>query len=87
MSQQITPRNLNEKVVVSCHTPVCGVCAAETCPLSRVFERKLRPKPLGRGHVCLGVTHRCPHPTLTHGASVEVGAKNGLPCAHRSRLT
>ncbi|KAK4357742.1 hypothetical protein RND71_023352 [Anisodus tanguticus] len=23
----------------------------------RVFERKLRPKPLGRGHVCLGVTH------------------------------
>lgn len=29
----------------------------------RVFERKLRPKPLGRGHVCLGVTHRCSHPT------------------------
>lgn len=28
----------------------------------RVFERKLRPKPLGRGHVCLGVTHRRPHP-------------------------
>ena len=26
----------------------------------RVFERKLRPKPLGRGHVCLGVTQRCP---------------------------
>lgn len=26
----------------------------------RVFERKLRPKPLGRGHVCLGVTHRRP---------------------------
>ena len=23
----------------------------------RVFERKLRPKPLGQGHVCLGVTH------------------------------
>ena len=30
----------------------------------RVFERKLRPKPLGRGHVCLGVTHRRPpHPS------------------------
>ncbi|WZZ14907.1 hypothetical protein YC2023_107996 [Brassica napus] len=29
----------------------------------RVFERKLRPKPSGRGHVCLGVTHRRPpHP-------------------------
>lgn len=27
-----------------------------------VFERKLRPKPLGRGHVCLGVTH-CVAPT------------------------
>lgn len=26
----------------------------------RVFERKLRPKPLGRGHACLGVTRRCP---------------------------
>ncbi|CAA0827965.1 Unknown protein [Striga hermonthica] len=23
----------------------------------RVFERKLRPKPHGRGHACLGVTH------------------------------
>ncbi|WZZ15368.1 hypothetical protein YC2023_108457 [Brassica napus] len=29
----------------------------------RVFERKLRPKPSGRGHVCLGVTNRRP-PTL-----------------------
>ncbi|KAK9723516.1 hypothetical protein RND81_05G003500 [Saponaria officinalis] len=24
----------------------------------RVFERKLRPKPMAEGHVCLGVTHR-----------------------------
>ncbi|CAF2086620.1 unnamed protein product [Brassica napus] len=24
----------------------------------RVFERKLRPKPSGRGHACLGVTNR-----------------------------
>ncbi|CAF2098447.1 unnamed protein product, partial [Brassica napus] len=28
----------------------------------RVFERKLRPKPSGRGHACLGVTNRRPHP-------------------------
>lgn len=28
----------------------------------RVFERKLRPKPFGRGHVCLGVTHRVAPP-------------------------
>ncbi|KAF7800676.1 atp synthase subunit beta [Senna tora] len=36
----------------------------------RVFERKLRPKPLGRGHVCLGVTHRSPkhvHPPIDQG--------------------
>lgn len=26
----------------------------------RVFERKLRPKPSGRGHACLGVTQRRP---------------------------
>lgn len=26
----------------------------------RVFERKLRPTPLGRGHACLGVTHPSP---------------------------
>ncbi|DAD49362.1 TPA_asm: hypothetical protein HUJ06_031829 [Nelumbo nucifera] len=26
----------------------------------RVFERKLRLRPLGQGHACLGVTHRCP---------------------------
>lgn len=44
----------------------------------RVFERKLRPKPLGRGHVCLGVTQRCP-PNLRLGR--EEGADAGLPCA------
>ncbi|CAA7053725.1 unnamed protein product [Microthlaspi erraticum] len=33
----------------------------ETNPVNhRVFERKLRPKPSGRGHVCLGVTNRRP---------------------------
>ena len=32
----------------------------------RVFERKLRPKPLGRGHACLGVTHRVA-PTPSRG--------------------
>jgi hypothetical protein len=35
----------------------------------RVFERKLRPKPLGRGHVCLGVTHRCPKQRRPSGMS------------------
>ncbi|KAL1569946.1 hypothetical protein AAHA92_01358 [Salvia divinorum] len=35
----------------------------------RVFERKLRPKPFGRGHVCLGVTHRVtPYLALSAGS-------------------
>ena len=43
----------------------------------RVFERKLRPKPLGRGHVCLGVTQRCPPNPVPGGK----GADAGLPRA------
>jgi hypothetical protein len=42
----------------------------------RVFERKLRPKPLGRGHVCLGVTHLVATPTTLLGRVTDVG----LPC-------
>jgi hypothetical protein len=37
-------------------------CELQNPANHRVFERKLRPKPPGRGHVCLGVTHRCPQP-------------------------
>ncbi|CAL8155665.1 unnamed protein product [Prunus armeniaca] len=33
----------------------------------RVFKRKLRPKPLGRGHACLGITRHCPPSTLCGG--------------------
>ena len=39
----------------------------------RVFERKLRPKPSGRGHVCLGVTHRASPPPAGGGKD------DGLP--------
>ncbi|KAI9177892.1 hypothetical protein LWI28_020377 [Acer negundo] len=51
----------------------------------RVFERKLRPKPLGRGHACLGVTHRCPRQTLVLGRDgwTWPWADIGLPCAER----
>ena len=45
----------------------------------RVFERKLRPKPLGRGHVCLGVTHRRPLPKPVFLTGLG-GADIGLPC-------
>ena len=48
----------------------------------RVFERKLRPKPLGRGHVCLGVSHRvAPYPPLCAGARGRILASRALPCA------
>lgn len=49
----------------------------------RVFERKLRPKPLGRGHVCLGVTQRCPPQTST---SRRTGGGCWPPVRHGSRL-
>ena len=42
------------KNVANCDT----WCELQNPVNHRVFERKLRPKPLGRGHVCLGVTHR-----------------------------
>ena len=49
----------------------------------RVFERKLRPKPSGRGHVCLGVMHRRPPilPTPPEGEGGTGRAETGLPCA------
>jgi hypothetical protein len=46
----------------------------------RVFERKLRPKPLGLGHVCLGVSHRvAPSPLLAHGRE-RILASRALMC-------
>lgn len=55
-------------------------CELQNPANHRVFERKLRPKPFGRGHVCLGVTHRCPNPKhLARGSSGTMGADIGLP--------
>ncbi|PIN12319.1 hypothetical protein CDL12_15070 [Handroanthus impetiginosus] len=42
------------KNVAKCYT----WCQLQNPVNHRVFERKLRPKPLGREHVCLGVSHR-----------------------------
>lgn len=47
----------------------------------RVFERKLRPTPSGRGHVCLGVTHRRPHHLHLDDGAEEWWADAGFPCA------
>ncbi|KAF8083112.1 hypothetical protein N665_0791s0009 [Sinapis alba] len=46
----------------------------------RVFERKLRPKPSGRGHVCLGVTNRRP-PILS-----RIWDGSWSPVCYRTRL-
>ncbi|KAI3696764.1 hypothetical protein L6452_29295 [Arctium lappa] len=49
---------------ISAHASMKNVAKCDTwCELQnpvnhRVFERKLRSKPFGRGHVCLGVMHR-----------------------------
>ncbi|KAJ7941036.1 hypothetical protein O6P43_035914, partial [Quillaja saponaria] len=47
----------------------------------RVFERKLRPRPSGRGHVCQGVTHRCPDP-LRSPPTYWVGRRGSPGCGH-----
>ncbi|KAI3485487.1 hypothetical protein L1887_51168 [Cichorium endivia] len=53
------------------------LCELQNPVNHRVFERKLRPKPSGRGHACLGVTHpRRPQPCIligTHGIGAEIG--------------
>ncbi|KAG2411239.1 hypothetical protein I3760_Q018500 [Carya illinoinensis] len=51
-------------------------CELQNPANHRVFERKLRPKPFGRGHVCLGVTHRCPH---QHSYDVYGAGRNWPP--------
>ncbi|GJR74965.1 hypothetical protein Tco_1079717 [Tanacetum coccineum] len=70
---------------ISAHASMKNVAKCDTwCELQnpvnhRVFERKLRLKPFGRGHVCLGVTHRvAPNKSL-------LGADIGLPMTLRPR--
>ena len=65
-------------------------CELQNPANHRVFERKLRPRPSGRGHACLGVTPKDapPSPGRRDAASgpprrrarwAEVGAA-GVPC-------
>ena len=43
-------------------------CELQNPANHRVFERKLRPRPSGRGHACLGVTPKdAPHPPRRGG--------------------
>ena len=64
---------------ISAHASMKNVAKCDTwCELQnpvnhRVFERKLRPKPFGRGHVCLGVTHRVAPPTFPLGCLAGSG--------------
>ncbi|KAG5608049.1 hypothetical protein H5410_019330 [Solanum commersonii] len=51
-------------------------CELQSLVNHRAFDRKLHPKPLGRGHVCLGVTH-CIAPCTPQGIA---WGRNWLPC-------
>ncbi|CAF2086644.1 unnamed protein product [Brassica napus] len=51
----------------------------------RVFERKLRPKPSGRGHACLGVTNRRQVPWK--GAPERVRAPSCRTLSHHEALS
>ncbi|CAF2086502.1 unnamed protein product [Brassica napus] len=42
----------------------------------RVFERKLRPKPSGQGHVCLGVTNRRPPSSRGYGTEADLHVRS-----------
>lgn len=74
---------------ISAHASMKNVAKCDTwCELQnpvnhRVFERKLRPKPFGRGHVCLGVTHRVAPDHAFPTGMRSSGAENGLPCRRR----
>ena len=80
---QFTPGIASMKNVAKCDT----WCELQNPANHRVFERKLRPRPSGRGHVCLGVTPKdTPNPTLRGGtwrlaprAAGRGGPKMGLP--------
>lgn len=60
----------------------------------RVFERKLRPRPFGRGHICLGVKQLvAPHLLSPHSDKGELGRDEGRVggvwssvCLQRTRL-
>ncbi|KAL0744724.1 hypothetical protein Bca101_101213 [Brassica carinata] len=64
------------KSVAKCDT----WCELQNPVNHRVFERKLRPKPSGRGHVCLGVTNRRP-PILS-----RISDGSWSPVCYRTRL-
>ena len=52
----------------------------------RVFERKLRSRPSGRGHACLGVTPSVAPPPPPASRSAAGDAEIGPPCLARGGL-
>ncbi|PVH34681.1 hypothetical protein PAHAL_7G006100 [Panicum hallii] len=54
-------------------------CELQNPANHRVFERKLRPRPSGWGHACLGVTPKdTPNPSL--GTDVVFGSPRLMVC-------
>ena len=58
----------------------CGTwCELQNPANHRVFERKLRPRPSGRGHACLGVTPSDAPPPRVSSPEVHPDANAGPP--------
>lgn len=58
----------------------CGTwCELQNPANHRVFERKLRPRPSGRGHACLGVTPSDAPPPRVSSPEVHPDADAGPP--------
>ncbi|KAG8611844.1 hypothetical protein MANES_S044316v8 [Manihot esculenta] len=57
-------------------------CELQNPANHRVFERKLRPKPSGRGHVCLGVTQPSPPTPSPRGGGSGGGRWPPVCSAH-----
>ena len=57
-------------------------CELQNPANHRVFERKLRPRPLGRGHACLGVTPK-------HAPTPLIGNRDAAsgPSSRKGRWT
>ncbi|PIN12321.1 hypothetical protein CDL12_15068 [Handroanthus impetiginosus] len=82
MSQRLSAMDISAlasmKNVAKCDT----WCELQNPVNHRVFERKLSPKPLGRGHVCLGISHCvAPLPLLVSRRRGRKMASRALSCA------
>ncbi|KAL7160687.1 hypothetical protein ABFS83_01G114000 [Erythranthe nasuta] len=89
MSKRLSATDISALASIK-NVPKCDTwCELQNPVNHRVFERMLCPKPLGRGHVCLGVTHCvAPPPPPPPLAPSGEGSGGGYwsPVRSRARL-